>query len=139
MKLMFDLNLILDVVQRREPHYQASAAVLSTAIRGDVQGVFPCHGVTTVYYLLSRYADKAKADEVVDWLSSHLQIGTAGQREFQRARGLRFTDFEDAVVCAVAESSGCDVIVTRNLGDFHGSPVKVSSPEECLIELQKMD
>ena len=100
---MFDLNIVLDVVQRREPHYRASAAALSAAVRGDVQGFFPCHGITTVHYLVSRHADKAKADELVDWLCGRLQIATAGQKEFQRARGLPFTDFEDAVVCDAVE------------------------------------
>ena len=133
---MFDLNIVLDVVQRREPHYRSSAAALSVAVRGDVQGIFPCHGIITVHYLVSGYADKVKADELVDWLCGRLQIGTAGREEFQRARGLPFADFEDAVVCAVAEANACDVIVTRNLGDFSRSPVRALSPEEFLIHLQ---
>ena len=137
MKVMFDLNIVLDVVQRREPHYQVSAAALSTVIQGDAQGVFPSHGVTTVHYLVSRYADKKRADELVDWLSSRFEIGTAGREEFMRARGLPLGDFEDAVVCAVAQACGCDCIVTRNLGDFAGSPVRVLSPEEFLMHLQQ--
>ena len=137
MNVMFDLNIVLDVVQRREPHYRLSAAVLSAAVRGDVQGFFPCHGITTVYYLVSRYADKVKADELVDWLCRRLRIGTAGREEFQRARGLPFADFENAVVCAVAEANACDVIVTRNLGDFSRSPVRSLSPEEFLVRLQE--
>lgn len=134
---MFDLNIVLDVVQRREPHYRLSAAALSAAIRGDVQGIFPCHGIATVHYLVSRYADKAKADELVDWLCGRLRIGTARREEFQRARALPFTDFEDAVVCAVAEANACDVIVTRNLGDFSRSPVRTLSAEEFLVRLQE--
>ena len=35
-----------------------------------------------------------------------------------------------AVVSAAAESSSCDYIVTRNLGDFKGSPVAAISPED---------
>ncbi len=137
MKAMFDLNIVLDVVQRREPHYQISAAALSTVVQGDVQGVFPSHGVTTVHYLVSRYADKKRANELVDWLSNRFEIGTAGREVFMRARGLPLSDFEGAVVCAVAEACGCDGIVTRNLGDFAGSPVRVLSPEEFLMHIQE--
>jgi hypothetical protein len=54
MKVMFDLNIVLDVVQRREHNYRMSAAALSTVVQGDAQGVFSCHGVTTVHYLVSR-------------------------------------------------------------------------------------
>ncbi|MEA3410514.1 MAG: PIN domain-containing protein [Pseudomonadota bacterium] len=92
--------------------------------------------MTTVHYLVARYADNKQADELVDWLSSRFEIGVAGRREFLRARGLPFADFEDAVVCAVAEACGCDGIVTRNLGDFTGSPVRPLSPEEFLMDLE---
>lgn len=139
MKVMFDLIIVLDVVQRREPHYQMSAAALSTVVQGDVQGVFPCHGVTTVHYMVSRYADKKQADELVDWLCKRFEIGTAGRQEFMRARSLPLADFEDAVVCAIAEVCRCDGIVTRNLGDFIRSPVMPLSPEEFLIGLKGND
>jgi hypothetical protein len=137
MKVLFDLNIVLDVLQRREPHYRSSAASLSRVLQDDVQGVFPAHGVTTVHYLVSRYVDKNRANELVDWLCNRFEIGTAGRQEFMRARGLPLSDFEDAVVCAVAERCGCDGIVTRNLGDFAGSPVKAMSPEEFLVNLKE--
>jgi hypothetical protein len=50
--------------------------------------------------------------------------------------GLSVADFEDAVVCAVAEAYGCDGIVTRNLVDFGESPVRSMSPEEFLMEVK---
>ena len=64
------------------------------------------------------------------------EIGTAGQLEFVRVRGLQLADFEDAVVCAVAQARDCDSIVTRNLGDFSKSPVRAMSPEEFLVNLE---
>lgn len=132
---MFDLNVLLDVVQRREPHYRASALALSRIVEGAARGAFPCHGVTTLHYVVARYSGRARADELVDWLLRRFEIGLAGQRELGRARGLPMPDFEDAVVCAVAEATGCDAIVTRNLGDFAASPVRALSPEEFLFEL----
>lgn len=137
MKVMFDLNIVMDVVQQREPHYRLSAAALSKAVQGDAQGVFPSHGVTTIHYLVSRYTDKRRANEVVDWLCRQFEIGTAGRQEFMRARGLHLADFEDAVVCAIAEACGCNGIVTRNLGDFTGSPVRPISPQEFLLDLKR--
>jgi hypothetical protein len=32
MKVMFDLNIVLDMVQRREPRYRLSAAALSKVV-----------------------------------------------------------------------------------------------------------
>ncbi len=113
-----------------------SAATLSKVVEGDAQGVFPCHGVTTVHYLVSRYANKKRADELVDWLSSRFEIGTAGRQEFMRARGLPLADFEDAVVCAIAEACGRKGVVTRNLGDFTRSPIRSLSPEDFFMDLK---
>lgn len=49
-----------------------------------------------------------------------------------RARTFKMADFEDAVVVAVAETSGCRLILSRNVSDFRGSPVPVLTPEEFL-------
>ncbi len=38
MKVMFDTNILLDVFQARQPHYEASAACLSQAVAGHIDG-----------------------------------------------------------------------------------------------------
>nr|VFJ89450.1 MAG: hypothetical protein BECKH772A_GA0070896_100153 [Candidatus Kentron sp. H]VFJ90979.1 MAG: hypothetical protein BECKH772B_GA0070898_100133 [Candidatus Kentron sp. H]VFJ97302.1 MAG: hypothetical protein BECKH772C_GA0070978_100123 [Candidatus Kentron sp. H] len=54
------------------------------------------------------------------------------ETEAERARSLRMTDFEDAVVAGAAESAGCKWVVTRNPKDFSASPVSALTPEEFL-------
>ncbi len=41
MRLLFDRNVLLDVIQRREPHVAASAAVCAMAVRNDIAGFIP--------------------------------------------------------------------------------------------------
>jgi len=53
--------------------------------------------------------------------------------QFVRARSLKFDDFEDAALASAAEASGCEVIITRNVADFGGSPVPAITPEEFLL------
>ncbi len=50
-------------------------------------------------------------------------IHPSDKTNFQRARQLPMKDFEDALVASVAEATGSDYIVTRNVPDFEGSPV----------------
>lgn len=52
MKVTVDINVLLDVFQKREPHYAASAR----ALQGELIGVFPAHGFTTLYYLDRKHA-----------------------------------------------------------------------------------
>lgn len=131
---MLDLNVVLDVVQHREPFYTASASVLSQALTQDVVGFLPSHALTTLYYVVSRHSGKVKAGELVDWLLAHFQVVPQDKEQFHRARTLSFPDFEDAVVASAAEAANCDAIVTRNIADFLGSPVPAVTPEELLTQ-----
>lgn len=130
MKVIFDLNVLLDVMQQREKFYAASAAALSKSLDGECEGVIPGHAVTTLHYLLTRYVNKQKADKSVDFLIDHFVIVNAEAETFRKARQLNINDFEDAVVTAIAIKAKCDVIVTRNISDFKQSPVQVLLPEE---------
>lgn len=101
--ILLDLNVILDVVQRRAPHHRASAALLDCVIRKEVTGALPAHAFTTVYYIVSRYQDHVTASRVIDWLLVRFIVAAVGRAELLRAQALAFSDFEDAVVAALAE------------------------------------
>ncbi|HTG45074.1 MAG TPA: PIN domain-containing protein [Verrucomicrobiae bacterium] len=137
MKVVLDLNVVLDVVQNRAPFYQASAQVLSRARTGEIASTLPTHAVSTIHYVVAKAATKAKADQTVDWLLTHFEIGVADKTVFRRARELNLVDFEDAVVASLAEASQCDYIVTRNLPDFSGSPVAAITPRDLLAILMR--
>jgi len=130
---MLDLNVLLDVVQRRDPFYAASAATVSKTLSREITGCIPGHALTTLYYLVSRQAGKVKAGELVDWLLVHFEVVSQDRNQFLRARSLDCPDFEDAVVASAAEASSCEFIVTRNIGDFVGAPVPAVTPEEFLV------
>lgn len=131
--ILIDLNVLLDVLQKREPHYRASAAVLENVIHGRIKAFLAAHAMTTVHYLVSRYQTTTTANQTVDWLLGYFAIAPVDRAELLRARALDWTDFEDAVIAAAAESCGCHTIVTRNVKDFPNSPVAVCTPDEFLL------
>lgn len=135
--ILLDLNVLLDVVQKREPHYAASAGVIELAISGDAKAALPAHAMTTIHYIVGRYQGGDKANEVVDWLLRYFEVVTMGRAQVLRARALGWADFEDAVVAAAAESSSCQAIVTRNVKDFGPSPVPAMTPEEYLLSIDQ--
>jgi predicted nucleic acid-binding protein len=134
--VLVDLNVLLDVIQRREPHYAASAGLLSRIAGGELQGAVAGHALTTIYYVVSRFAGRASADQAVDWILGDLEVVAEGRNLFLRARSLEIEDFEDAVVAAAAEQARSDRIVTRNVDDFEHSPVRAATPLELLAELE---
>ncbi len=132
MNLMFDVNVLLDVIQLREPRFASSAEVCARAVRKEFAAFVPAHAVTTLAYVVRRYAGAKKEAEVLDWLLAHFKVASIGHLDLLRARAYGWTDFEDAVVATLAEANGCRLILSRNVRDFKKSSVPAMTPEEFL-------
>ena len=139
MKVTVDLNVLLDVAQNRQPHYHASEEVLHRARLGEFAAVLPGHALTTLHYILEKYAGTNLANETVDGLLADFAVHPVDKANFQRARQLPLKDFEDAVVAVVAEATGSDYIVTRNVPDFEGSSIPAITPIEFLEHLATIE
>ena len=134
MKVVLDLNVILDVVQKRDSLYVSSASVLELVVEKSIQGVVPGHLLTTLYFITAKHSSKKQADLLMDWMLKYFEVGVESRESFMKARSLPFRDFEDAVVASVAELEQCECIVTRNIRDFKNSPVPAVTPEELLVQ-----
>ena len=139
MKVTVDLNVLLDVAQNRLPHYHASEEVLHRARLGEFAAVLPGHALTTLHYIIEKYASTEMANQTVDGLLADFAVHPVDKANFQRARQLLLKDFEDAVVAVVAEATGSDYIVTRNGPDFVGSSVLAITPMEFLEHLATIE
>jgi len=137
-KIMVDLNVVLDVVQKREPHFSASAQVLAKVSQNVCEGLLPAHALTTIHYIVQKYSHVETADKTIDWLLASFKIASACRQDFLRARTLKMHDFEDAVVAAAAIAGDCDLIVTRNVADFDNAPIQVLTPEEFLADIKSV-
>ena len=135
MRIMVDLNVLLDVAQNRTPFYQDSEEVLARAREGEYEAFLPGHALTTFFYIMAKFADVPTAQTAADGLLADFGIVGPDKTILSRARSLPMTDFEDCVVAASAEAAGCDHVVTRNVADFAGSPVPALTPADFLILL----
>ena len=132
MKWLVDLNVLLDVIQQRLPFFDSSAQVVSKIVRGKATGYIAGHELTTAHYIVSRYANRQAADDLVDWLLVHVEVVSESATIFRRARELPLADFEDAAIASAAEAAQCDYIVTRNVRDFTDSPIPAITPADLL-------
>ena len=135
MKVTVDLNVLLDVAQNRLPLYHASEEVVHRVRRGEFAAVLPGHALTTLHYILEKYSGTALANQTLDGLLADFAIHPVDKANFQRARQLPLSDFEDAVVAVTAEVTRSDFIVTRNVADFVGSSVPAITPIDFLEHL----
>ncbi len=134
MTVTVDINVLLDVFQQREPHFAASAQIVSLVASGKLTGICPAHGLATLYYLVRKQDTKAAAEAALDQVLSYFVIGNLDNNGWRRARLLPINDFEDAAVAVVAEVSGSALLLTRNIGDFAQSPVPAITPTDFLSQ-----
>jgi predicted nucleic acid-binding protein len=124
-RLLLDVNVVLDVLLERSPHFEHSAALWALIERGKATGLLAAHAVTIVHYLVTHEHDRRRARQALDRLLSVYTVAAIDDSVVRNAMRLGWTDFEDAVTAAAAAAAGCDVLVTRNPRDFKGSPVPV--------------
>ena len=132
LSVLIDLNVILDVLQRREPFYAMSARVLACAETGIVEGWVAAHSLTTLFYLLAKYQSADHARVTLGELLSFLSVAAVDQTVIEQALKLPYRDFEDAVQMMAAVRTGAEYLVTRNVRDYESGPLPVIQPAELL-------
>lgn len=131
-KAFFDLNVILDVLQNREPFYDASAQLLAYAETGKIQGFIAPHSLTTLFYLISKDQSAAKARATITNLLQFISVAKIDQSTIEQAMSLSYRDFEDAVQMISALQCKADYFVTRNPKDFRPPMLTVIQPSELI-------
>jgi predicted nucleic acid-binding protein len=131
-RVLFDANVLLDVLARREPHFTGSAAAWALAESGAIEGYAAAHTFTTLHYLYARQTSWQEATLAVRKLLRVFQAAAVDQEVLEAALGFSWADFEDAVQMAAAERAGCDYLVTRNPDHFEPAAVSAIGPVELL-------
>jgi predicted nucleic acid-binding protein len=133
MRVYFDTNVIIDILERREPFFQCSKDAFLLAAEGIIDGIIGASSITDVYYIVkkSRKDSEQALNAVVDILETAMLVDTT-VRDIYTAATSPVADFEDAVIVATSQREGADYIVTRNTEDFIASPVPAITPEDFL-------
>jgi predicted nucleic acid-binding protein len=129
-KILFDTNIVLDVLLDREPFSDLATKLFSRVEKKELKGFLGATTVTTIYYLASKVAGKKKADREISKLLSLFQIAPVNKPVLDEAIKSKFSDFEDSVLHEAAKQSGVQGIVTRNPKDFKKATLSIYSPEE---------
>ena len=132
LSVLIDLNVILDVLQRRDPVYAMSARVLACAEAHLIEGWIAAHSVTTLFYLVAKYQSAERARVVMGDLLRFLSVAAVDQTAIEQALSLPYADFEDAVQMVAAVRVGSQYLVTRNPRDYKVGPLPVLQPAELL-------
>jgi predicted nucleic acid-binding protein len=128
-RILFDTNVVLDVLLDRQPYAEASAAAWAAVETGISKGMLAAHAVTAIHYLVRKEMGNVKARRIISAILRVFGVAAVDGAVVQEALQLPFSDFEDAVTAAAARLAGCECIVTRDPKGFRGSPVRSLTPE----------
>ena len=134
-RVLFDSDVLLDILAQRQPFIVASARALNTVMQNQVQGYVSGHAVTNIFYILRRQVGNEVARELLAKLLQQLQVASVTDEVIQQALNSSIKDFEHAVTSAAALTAGLEIIVTRNTPDFVASLVPAMLPDEFLTTL----
>jgi predicted nucleic acid-binding protein len=136
-RVLFDANVVLDVLLDRQPHAKASAAAWAAVETGISEAMLAAHAVTTIHYLVRKEAGNVEAKRAMTAILRVFGVASVDGAVVQEALELTLSDFEDAVTAAAARLAGCECIVTRDPKGFRGSPVPSLTPEAVIPLLEK--
>jgi len=132
---MIDINILLDVLQKREPFYEPSAHLLAAVETGLVKGYVAAHSITTLFYLIKKDRSSAEARATITNLLQFIKIAPIDQSTIEQALNLDYRDYEDAVQMISAVQCKADCLVTRNVKDYQPALLSVMRPVDFLSTL----
>ena len=138
MKVLFDTNIILDVLLDREPFSEYSSYLMSMVERSEINGYVCATTVTTIYYLLSKHLNKEKTSKSITSIVRLFEVTSVNRLVIENALSSKFTDFEDSVLHESALHAGAEYIITRNTKDFKKSEIPTFTPTEFLSMLESL-
>ena len=135
MRLLIDANIVLDVLQKREPYWKDSSVIWKLCETEQVEGYISTLTFANLMYVMRRELDPAQIRDVLDKLRLIFRFADFTAADLEKAADMGWEDFEDAIQAATAEGIMADSIITRNVRDFRNSKVIAFTPSEYIARL----
>ncbi|MEA3464500.1 MAG: PIN domain-containing protein [Thermodesulfobacteriota bacterium] len=139
MKVLFDTNIILDVLLERKPFSEHASHLMSKVEQSEIDGFLCATTVTTIHYLLSKNLDKELAIKSINSIMALFEVASVNRLVIKNALNSKFSDFEDSVLHESARHAGAEYIVTRNIKDFKHATIPAFTPTEFLNMLAALN
>jgi predicted nucleic acid-binding protein len=135
LKVLFDTNVILDVLLERQPYMVSATKLMAAAETSQISGYLGATTVTTIFYLYAKTSSSREAKKALGQLLQIFNVAPVNHTILQAALTSDFKDYEDAVLHEAGVRAGIDCIVTRNAKDFSKARVAVYEPDDLVTIL----
>lgn len=130
MRVLFDTNVILDVLLNRKQFVELSANLVGMVESNNIEGYLCATTITTLDYLISKATNKKQAKVEVQKLLTIFRIAEVNSKVLDLSVNSGFSDFEDAVQYYSGECCEVNCLVTRNTKDYRNTNLPIYTPDE---------
>jgi len=131
-KILFDTNVVLDVLFDRSPYAESAARLFVSVECKQIDGLLGATTVTTLHYLAAKAIGASRANRHLETLLSLFDVAPVDKEVLAAALSLDFRDYEDAVLHEAGRRAGAAGIVTRDREGFRKGRLKVYEPHELV-------
>lgn len=135
-KVFVDSDIILDLLAKREPHYNHAAKLFTLIDRKKIKAFTSPIVFANLHYLLKKETSNNIALNNLRKLKTMLVILPMDERVIDQSLNSEFKDFEDSIQYFTAVNNGIEIIITRNKADYKKSKISVATAQEFLKSWQ---
>ncbi len=132
MKVLLDVNVLLDVLLAPQPWFAEAAQIWDAHRLGHVTAAIAAFTVPTVFYVVRRQTDLNHAHDAVRICLTTLDVVTISLTTLELARNLPGNDYEDNLQQACAMEAQMDGLVTRDPTGYPGANLPILTPADLL-------
>jgi predicted nucleic acid-binding protein len=136
-RVLFDTNILLDVLLQRMPWQADASAIFAAAQAGHLVVCVSALTIANIFYVARRLVGLGKARAAVRDCLQACEIFPLDRSALEQADLLSGSDYEDNIQIACAVSGKVDAIVTRDPRGFAHSPIAVLSPGELRKQISR--
>ena len=130
MRILFDTNIILDVLLNRKRFVELSSNLVGMVENNTIEGYLCATTITTLDYLITKTINKKQAKIEIKKLLTIFNIAGVNSTVIELSVNSTFDDFEDALQYYSGECCEVEGLVTRNTKDYKNTKLPIYTPDE---------
>ena len=131
MRLFLDTNIVVDLLEGREPFCYDAAQLFIMAHDKKVELLVSPMTFSTASFLLRKHGPKG-VHNLLSNLRQLVSVTISDERTVDDSIASQFKDFEDAMQYYTALNAKAEIIITRNGKDFTASNLPVMTATEYI-------
>jgi len=134
-RLFLDTNIVVDLLEGREPFCYDAAQLFTMAHNKKVQLLVSPMTFSTASFLLRKHGPEG-VRKLLSNLRQLVSVTISDEQTVDDSIASQFKDFEDAMQYYTALNAKSEIIITRNGKDFTASKLPIMTASEYLTSVE---